>query len=113
VCITGETDTEVRKDIKRQVEEGEKDCVAGSRQIISEGWSVNPLSCVILAGPISAPAGADGLLEQIIGRIQRMWPGKVQPLVIDMQFAGFADKKQNKERIAFYTRKGWDMVGIQ
>jgi hypothetical protein len=66
-----------------------------------------------LAGPISAPAGADGLLEQIIGRIQRMWPGKVQPLVIDMQFAGFADKKQNKERIAFYTRKGWDMVGIQ
>lgn len=112
VCITGETDETTRKAIKQQVESGEKDCVAGSRQIISEGWSVNPLSLVILASPISAPPGGDGLLEQIIGRIQRQYPDKLEPIVVDMNFCGPADRKQNNERKAFYMRKGWEIQGI-
>lgn len=103
LCITGSTSEEDRKEFKRQLEEGEKDCVAGSRQIISEGWSVNRLSCVILATPISN----EGLLEQIIGRIQRLHPDKIQPEVIDLNFSGSADRKQNKDRLAFYMRKGW------
>jgi superfamily II DNA or RNA helicase len=112
VCIVGGTTFEERKLLKGQIESGEKDCVAGSRQIFSEGISVNPLSCLILAGPISAPAGADGLLEQIVGRVMRMYPGKLDPLVIDMNFCGPADRKQNKERLGFYQRKGWDIKGI-
>lgn len=109
VCIIGETSREERKEIKRQINSGEKAAVAGSRQIISEGWSVNALSCVILAGPISAPSYGDGLLEQIIGRVQRKHPGKRDPLVIDINFCGPSDRKQNKERKEFYQRQGWEV----
>jgi superfamily II DNA or RNA helicase len=110
VCITGGTSFEEREGLKAQIESGKKDCVAGSRQIFAEGISINPLSCVILAGPISAPAYADGLIDQIIGRIRRLFPGKLQPLVLDMNFADSGSRKQNKERLDFYKRKGWDIV---
>lgn len=106
VCITGGTTNEERNALKEQVESGEKTAIAGSRQIFSEGISVNPLSCVILAAPISN----DSLLEQIIGRIMRMCEGKMQPLVVDLNFAGPSDRVQNKNRLAFYLRKGWDIV---
>ena len=109
VCITGGSTFEEREKLKTQVESGEKDCVAGSRQIFSEGISINPLSCVILASPIANP----GLLEQIIGRIQRQYEGKLQPLVIDMHFAGASDRAQNKLRTSFYQRKGWEIEDIQ
>lgn len=113
VCVIGETDRETRKQIKHQINSGEKTAVAGSRQIVSEGWSVNALSCVILAGPISAPAEGDGLLEQIVGRIQRKHPGKEEPLVIDINFCSPADRKQNKERKEFYMRQGWEIIAVQ
>jgi superfamily II DNA or RNA helicase len=105
VCIVGETTFEQRVELKRQIEEGEKSCIAGSRQIFSEGISVNILSCVILAAPIAN----DSLLEQIIGRIMRMQEGKLEPLVIDMNFSSPSDKKQNTMRKNFYTRKGWEI----
>ena len=107
VCITGGTTYEERTELKRQIESGEKSCIAGSRQIFSEGISVNILSCVILAAPIAN----DALLEQIIGRIMRNHEGKLDPLVIDMNFSGGSDRKQNKDRQAFYARKGWTVVG--
>lgn len=113
VCITGGSDFESREKLKQQIESGSKSSVAGSRQIFAEGISINPLSCLILAGPISAPAHADGLLDQLCGRIRRMWPNKLEPLVIDMQFAGFADRKQNNERINFYKRKGWEIKSYE
>lgn len=108
VCITGGTTYEERVKLKEQVESGEKSCIAGSRQIFSEGISVNILSCVILAVPIAN----DALLEQIIGRVMRQHEKKISPLVVDIQFSGPSDKKQNKDRIAFYMRKGWDIVGL-
>ena len=105
VCIVGETTFEQRVELKRQIEDGEKSCIAGSRQIFSEGISVNILSCVILAAPIAN----DALLEQIIGRIMRMQEGKLEPLVIDMNFASPSDRRQNKMRLALYQRKGWEI----
>ena len=108
VCITGGTTYEERTELKRQVEDGEKSAIAGSRQIFSEGISVNILSCVILAVPISN----DSLLEQIIGRVQRKHEHKPNPLVIDLHFSGPADRKQNNMRMAFYQRKGWDIIGV-
>ena len=107
VCITGGTTYEERTELKRQIEEGEKSCIAGSRQIFSEGISVNILSCVILAAPIAN----DALLEQIVGRIMRQHEGKLEPLVLDMNFSGPSDRKQNRDRQAFYSRKGWNVVG--
>lgn len=108
VLVTGEQDSGARKLAKDQLLSKEKMCVAGSRQIVSEGWSVNTLSCVILAVPISN----DSLLEQIIGRIQRMHEDKLTPLVLDIQFAGWADRKQNNDRMGLYLRKGWEVQTV-
>lgn len=110
VCVIGDTSFDDRKRIKHQINSGEKGCVAGSRQIVSEGWSVNTLSCLILAVPISAPSEGDGLLEQLCGRIQRKAKDKLDPIVFDINFNGPADRKQNNERLAFYQRQGWTVV---
>jgi superfamily II DNA or RNA helicase len=108
VLVTGDTDFDSRKLVKEQVNSGEKSAIAGSRQIFAEGISVNALSCVILAVPMSN----DSLLEQIVGRIQRMFDGKQMPLVVDINFAGYADKKQNNDRLALYLRKGWHITTV-
>lgn len=108
VLVTGQTSFEDRERVKDQINSGKVLCIAGSRQIFSEGISVNSLSCVILATPISN----ESLLEQIIGRIMRDFPGKLTPVVIDLQFAGVADKKQNNLRLGFYLNKGWEVQAL-
>lgn len=105
ILITGETDYEERKALIEEVEAGEKMCVAGSRQIFSEGISINRLSCVILAVPTSNPIS----LEQIIGRIMRMHPEKLDPVVLDLNFSSGAERRQNGARLAFYASKGWEI----
>ena len=109
VCITGTNATfDQRKELVAQVEAGEKDCIAGSIQIFKEGISINCLSCVINATP-----GSNAItLEQLIGRIQRQSEGKLNPVVIDLQFAGPDGRKHNKARLEFYQRKGWDVKSI-
>ena len=108
VLVTGKTTFEERQRAKEQLLSGEKKAIAGSRQIFSEGISVNSLSCVILAVPMSN----DSLLEQVIGRIMRLHEGKLAPLAIDIQFSGYADRKQNNDRLALYLRKGWDIINV-
>jgi superfamily II DNA or RNA helicase len=108
VLVTGETDYESRQRAKEQILNKEKMCIAGSRQIFAEGISINILSCVILAVPMSN----DSLLEQIVGRIMRPHEGKQDPIVVDIQFAGWADKKQNTDRLGLYMRKGWQVITV-
>ena len=106
VCVIGETSDRQAEIAK--VENGTADIICGSRQIFSEGISVNCLSCVILAVPIAnAPT-----LEQIIGRIMRLKEGKLDPIVLDIQFAGPSEKVQNMGRVAFYLEKGWKIVTL-
>jgi superfamily II DNA or RNA helicase len=108
LLVTGQTGTEERDLISQRIDSGEASCIAGSRQIFSEGISINRLSCVILASPISNEI----LLEQIIGRIMRKHQDKLDPVVVDIQFSGFADKKQNNLRLSFYLNKGWEVESI-
>jgi superfamily II DNA or RNA helicase len=108
VLITGETDYDTRKDLISRVETGEAMCVAGSRQIFSEGISINRLSCVILAVPTSNPIS----LEQIIGRVMRQHPDKLDPVVLDLQFSSGPEKRQNTARQGFYLSKGWKVVKV-
>lgn len=108
ILITGETGYEERKELIEQVETGSKMCVAGSRQIFSEGISINRLSCVILAVPTSNPIS----LEQIIGRIMRLHPDKPDPVVLDLNFSSIAERKQNASRLAFYAGKGWEITKV-
>jgi superfamily II DNA or RNA helicase len=104
LLVTGDTSYEERQYAKEQLLSKAKMCVAGSRQIFSEGISINILSCVILAVPMSN----DSLLEQIVGRIMRPHPGKLDPIVVDIQFSGWADRKQNTDRLGLYMKKGWE-----
>lgn len=108
VLVTGETSLDERQSIEARLEAEEVGCIAGSRQIFSEGISINILSCIILATPIANEIS----LEQLIGRIMRMYPGKLSPKVIDINFSGIADRKQNNLRLAFYMNKGWDVETI-
>lgn len=108
LLVTGETSFDERKVAKEKLLSGEAQAICGSRQIFSEGISINSLSCVILAIPMSN----DALLEQIIGRVQRLHDDKLEPLVLDMQFQGWADKKQNNDRLGFYLRKGWNIITL-
>lgn len=107
VLVTGTTnETQVdRARIQEQINLGEKMCIAGSRQIFSEGISINRLSCVILAEPMSH----SGLVEQIVGRIMRPHPLKPLPEVYDVNFSDRGSKNQNEARLAFYMSKGWDI----
>ena len=105
ILVTGTTPQEERETIKNKIESGEITCIAGSRQIFSEGISINRLSCLILASPIVGEA----LLEQVIGRIMRKHDRKRDPVVLDINFSSFTDKKQNEIRTNFYRNKGWEI----
>lgn len=105
MLVTGNTEFEERNSISEEIEAGRINCIAGSRQIFSEGISINALSCLILATPISNEA----LLEQLAGRIMRKHPGKLDPVIIDIHFSGFADRKQNNLRLGVYLEKGWQI----
>lgn len=105
VLVTGETSYEDRAKIAQQIDSGEKTSIAGSRQIFSEGISINRLSAVILAEPMTF----DGLLEQIIGRVRRMHDNKLYPEVFDVNFSDRASQSQNKARLGFYMKSGWEI----
>lgn len=104
--VVGETAD--RKTELNKIASGQCDIMCGSRQIFSEGISQNELSCLILAVPIvNTPT-----LEQVIGRIMRLSDGKLNPVVIDLQFSGQTEKVQNNKRIAFYLEKGWSIEAL-
>lgn len=103
VLVIGETKD--REGEIAKIKTDNVDIICGSRQIFAEGISANALSCVILAVPIANQA----LLEQIIGRIMRLYEGKLPPEVIDIQFSGYSEKLQNSERISLYAQKGWNI----
>lgn len=104
LLVTGETTLEQRKEASDAIDTGAASAIAGSRQIFSEGISVNRLSAVILAEPMAH----DGLVEQIVGRIMRNHPDKPDnPIVYDINFSDQPSRKQNEARMAFYLEKGW------
>jgi superfamily II DNA or RNA helicase len=105
LLVTGASDTDDREFAKSAINSGDADCICGSRQIFAEGISVNALSCLILPVPINN----DSLLEQLIGRVMRISEGKKDPIVVDLHFAGYTDKKQNNSRLALYMNKGWEI----
>lgn len=109
VAITGliANHTE-RAQLISKITNNEADQLWGSKNIFSEGISVDSLSCVILAGPINN----DINLEQIIGRIQRVYPGKKTPLVVDLLLADNTSKNQAKTRMAFYIKSNWKIYRL-
>lgn len=108
ILITGETTYDERKRLIEKVESGEAMCVAGSRQIFSEGISINRLSCVVLAVPTANLVN----LEQIVGRIMRQHPDKPTPQVLDISFSSPVERRQLGLRTGFYLDKGWKIKNL-
>jgi hypothetical protein len=77
----------------------------GSISIYKEGVSLNWLSALILGCPINN----EPLLKQLIGRITRVHPGKLTPVIIDILLEGSTAKRQAKNRASTYMMMGLEI----
>lgn len=105
VVVTSTTSTELRNLYKEMINEGELDAIFGSSKIFAEGVSINRLSCLMLP----EPSNNSIFLEQVIGRVQRLFEGKPKPIAVDFNFADPASRNQNNARLEFYLQKGWQI----
>jgi len=80
-----------------------------TQSLASEGLSINPLSCLILAEPLNNMP----LLEQLIGRIIREHPGKVQPIIVDIKLYGNTVTRQFNNRLGHYMKEGYEVEFIK
>lgn len=77
--VSGETPSEERKRILRQLETGEIQCVVNC-MVLTEGFDEPSISAVILARPTQSKP----LMIQCVGRGLRLFPNKSDCLIIDM-----------------------------
>jgi superfamily II DNA or RNA helicase len=103
--ITGEVPLPEREKKIERVQSGKVDILLGTQSIFSEGISVNPLSCLILATPVSNTP----LLTQLVGRVIREYPGKIDPVVVDINLKGKTAEKQAKLRLGHYLQQGYNV----
>lgn len=107
VLFIGETSLEERESYQLAMENGELDMFCASQNIFSEGISQNELSCLILGSPIG---NNESLVEQLIGRVQRMADGKLDPVVVDMGLDGYTGRRHRRDRVAIYSKNGWQSI---
>jgi superfamily II DNA or RNA helicase len=104
IAITGEIkDHEEREKLIQDVYDGEYSQLFGTQSIFAEGISVNPLSVLILATPLNN----DPLLEQLIGRVCREHPNKLNPIIVDIHLIGNTARRQQSARMGYYMKKGY------
>ena len=80
-----------------------------TQSLASEGLSINPLSCIILAEPLNNMP----LLEQLIGRIVREHPDKPQPIIVDIKLTGNTVTRQFNNRLGHYMKEGYSIEFIK
>ena len=96
--------TEKRENLRDYMEMEEKINICfGALSIFKEGVSWNFLSCLIIAAPVNN----NPMLKQLIGRIQRIYPDKLQPMVVDIMLKGTTAKRQAQARAAYYMEEGY------
>lgn len=98
-----------RDEIIKKVFDNEIAQVWGTQSLVSEGLSINPLSCLILATPLNNMP----LLEQLIGRVIREYPGKIQPVVVDIRLEGNTVSRQYNNRLGHYMKEGYHIKFIK
>lgn len=106
VIVTGSTPD--RDKIFKDMGNGMYDQLLGILSIFKEGISLDWLSCIILATPVNN----DPLLEQLIGRILRIYPNKLKPVLIDIKLAGGTGSKQAKNRALFYIKNNYKVTVV-
>lgn len=100
--------TKERDELHQLLRNKERDILYGSISIYKEGISEDYLSCLILGEPINN----DPLLEQLIGRVQRKYPDKLTPIVVDIVLKGNTARNQARNRAAHYVRNGYKVTLI-
>lgn len=105
--IIGETKD--RDEVIRKVFDDEITQVWGTQSMVSEGLSINPLSCLILGTPLNNMP----LLEQLIGRIIREYPDKQKPVVVDIRLEGNTVSRQYNNRLGHYMKEGYEIKFIK
>ncbi|AKY02243.1 putative ATP-dependent protein [Vibrio phage vB_VorS-PVo5] len=103
----GETPTEERVQLQKDMSDGKLDIFNASQNIFSEGISQNELSCMILGSPIG---DNESLLEQLAGRIMRKAEGKLDPILVDLKLEGWTGGRHRRARTAIYGKNGWQCV---
>ena len=103
ISITGAVSNEETDMLAQNMLNGTYNEVFATQSIFSEGISINPLSALILANPINN----DYLLEQLIGRIERIMKDKMNPVIVDIHLKGRTVERQASNRINYYMKKGY------
>lgn len=100
--ITGEI--EDRLAVQKEVTDCPTGCILYATQsIFAEGISLNALSAVLLG----APTNNKSLVEQVIGRVQRIEEDKLPPVVIDLHLKGNTGSRHASTRKGIYGARGW------
>lgn len=101
--------TKDRETVIKGVHENKIDTIWGTQSMVSEGLSIEPLSCLVLATPLNNIP----LLEQLIGRIERLYPNKLKPVVVDLKLLGYTVTNQFNNRLGHYMRSDYDVNFIK
>lgn len=99
-------DKEYNEETKHLILNDLADQIWATQSMFSEGISVNPLSCIIFATPLNNEV----LLEQLVGRIIREYPGKLTPIAVDIKLAGYTGNAQYNTRMGFYLKEGYKIT---
>jgi|19_taG_2_1085344.scaffolds.fasta_scaffold00062_60 hypothetical protein len=102
--------TKNRKELRDLMEKDKNlNICYGAISIFKEGVSWNFLSCLLIATAVNN----DPMLEQLIGRVQRVYPNKLKPVIVDFIFKGGTGKRQAQARAAFYMRQGFSIKYVE
>ena len=107
--LIGAIKDEARDKVIQRVYDGEVTQLWGTQSLVSEGLSINPLSCLILATPLNNMP----LLEQLIGRVIRGHPDKPTPVIVDIRLEGNTVNRQYNNRLGHYMKEGYHIEFIK
>jgi superfamily II DNA or RNA helicase len=105
VSVTGDLTREARIQASKEISSGKKQILFGTQSIFSEGISINELSCLVLGTPVNNTP----LLTQLIGRIVRLSPNKLQPTIVDIHLKGRTAARQAQSRMEHYVKEGYSI----
>lgn len=107
--IIGTTDNDTRELVLDAIKKHEGAAVlAASQSIFSEGVSLDELSCLVVGSLINN----ESLIEQLVGRVQRITKDKLDPIVVDTGLSGGTGWNQARGRITVYRNNGWPIIDM-
>lgn len=107
--LIGALKEDERETIISDILEGRSNELWATQSLASEGLSINPLSCLILATPLNNLP----LLEQLIGRVIREFPDKLQPVIVDIKLEGNTVTRQFNNRLGHYMKENYEITFIK